>query len=145
MTANGKTMGNENLAKFEAWIAEREAQNDKLDYIRDGKLNRTEVYKELGFGRSVIYQNPAVRELIAKLDDEWGKLKPAIPKTERELVEAREKANEKTKRAESSNSRLLEKVAMLEAENRQLKVQLAEIENFKTARSSFLETVEHLK
>ena len=145
MTANGKTMGNENFEKFEAWVAQRNSQNDKLDYIKNGKLNRSEVAKELGFGRSVWYQNPAVKELVLKLDSEWGKLKPAIPKTERELVEAREKANVKTKRAESLNSRLLEKVAMLEAENRQLKVQLAEIENFKTARSSFLETVEHLK
>ena len=85
------------------------------------------------------------QEVAIQLDHDWGKLKPAIPKSERELVEAREKANEKTKRAESSNSRLLEKVAMLEAENRQLKVQLAEIENFKTARYAFLETVEHLK
>ena len=143
--SNGQTLGNENLEKFQAWIAQRKKQNDKLDYIRNGKLNRSEVAKELGFSRSVFAQNPAVKELALKLDSEWGKLKPAIPKSERELVEAREKANEKTKRAESSNSRLLEKVAMLEAENRQLKVQLAEIENFKTARSSFLETVEHLK
>ena len=145
MTTNGQTLGNENLEKFQAWIAQRKKQNDKLDYIRNGKLNRSEVAKELGFSRSVFAQNPAVKELALKLDSEWGKLKPAIPKSERELVEAREKANEKTKRAESSNSRLLEKVAMLEAENRQLKVQLAEIENFKTARSAFLETVEHLK
>ena len=143
--SNGQTIGNENLEKFQAWIAQRKKQNDKLDYIRNGKLNRSEVAKELGFSRSVFAQNPAVKELALKLDSEWGKLKPAIPKSERELVEAREKANEKTKRAESSNSRLLEKVAMLEAENRQLKVQLAEIENFKTARSAFLETVEHLK
>ena len=143
--SNGQTIGNENFEKFEAWVAQRKKQNDKLDYIRNGKLNRSEVAKELGFSRSVFAQNPAVKELALKLDSEWGKLKPAIPKSERELVEAREKANEKTKRAESSNSRLLEKVAMLEAENRQLKVQLAEIENFKTARSAFLETVEHLK
>ena len=143
--SNGQTIGNENLEKFQAWIDQRKKQNDKLDYIRNGKLNRSEVAKELGFGRSVFAQNPAVKELAIQLDHDWGKLKPAIPKSERELVEAREKANEKTKRAESSNSRLLEKVAMLEAENRQLKVQLAEIENFKTARSAFLETVEHLK
>ena len=143
--SNGQTIGNENFEKFEAWVAQRKKQNDKLEYIRNGKLNRSEVAKELGFSRSVFAQNPAVKELALKLDSEWGKLKPAIPKSERELVEAREKANEKTKRAESSNSRLLEKVAMLEAENRQLKVQLAEIENFKTARSAFLETVEHLK
>jgi len=143
--ANGQQIANENLAKFEAWIAERNAQNDKLDYIKNGKLNRSEVAKELGFGRSVWYQNPAVKELVAKLDSEWGKLKPAIPKTVRELTEARELANNKVKRTESANSKHLEKIAMLEAENRQLKVQLMEIENFKTAKSSFLEKVEFLK
>ena len=143
--ANGQQIANENLAKFEAWIAEREAQDDKIDYIQNGKLNRREVSKELGFGRSVFYQNPAVKELVAKLDSEWGKLKPAIPKTVRELTEARELANNKVKRTESANSKHLEKIAMLEAENRQLKVQLMEIENFKTAKSSFLEKVEFLK
>ena len=143
--ANGQQIANENLAKFEAWIAEREAQDDKKDYVLNGKLNRTEVAKELGFGRSVWYQNPAVQKLVAKLDNEWGPLKPAIPKTERELTEARELANNKVKRTESANSKHLEKIAMLEAENRQLKVQLMEIENFKTAKSSFLEKVEFLK
>lgn len=143
--ANGQQIANENLAKFEAWIAEREAQDDKKDYILNGKLNRTEVAKELGFARSVWYQNPAVKELVAKLDNEWGPLKPAISKTVHELTEARELANNKVKRTESANSKHLEKIAMLEAENRQLKVQLMEIENFKTAKSSFLEKVEFLK
>ena len=95
--SNGQTIGNENFEKFEAWVAQRKKQNDKLDYIRNGKLNRSEVAKELGFGRSVFAQNPAVKELAIQLDHDWGKLKPAIPKSERELVEAREKANEKTK------------------------------------------------
>lgn len=143
--ANGQQIANENLVKFEKWIAQRKKQNDKIDYIRNGKLNRSEVAKELGFGRSVFAQNPAVKELAAKLDNDWGKLKPAIPKTVRELTEARELANNKVKRTESANSKHLEKIAMLEAENRQLKVQLMEIENFKTAKSSFLEKVEFLK
>ena len=143
--ANGQQIANENLVKFEKWIAQRKAHGDKLEYIRNGKLNRTEVAKELGFGRSVFAQNPAVRELALKLDDQWGKLKPAIPKSVRELTEARELANNKVKRTESANSKHLEKIAMLEAENRQLKVQLMEIENFKTAKSSFLEKVEFLK
>ena len=143
--ANGQQIANENLVKFEKWIAQRKAHGDKLEYIRNGKLNRSEVAKELGFGRSVFAQNPAVRELALKLDDQWGKLKPAIPKSVRELTEARELANNKVKRTESANSKHLEKIAMLEAENRQLKVQLMEVENFKTAKSSFLEKVEFLK
>ena len=143
--SSGQTIGNENLEKFRTWIAERNAQNDKIDYVRNGKLNRSEVAKELGFGRSVFAQNPAVRELAVKLDEEWGKLKPAIPKTERELVEARERANDKVKRTEASNSKLLEKIAILEAEVRQLKLQNMELGQFKTAKSAFLETVERLK
>ena len=143
--SSGQAIGNENFEKFKTWIAERNAQNDKVDYVRNGKLNRSEVAKELGFGRSVFAQNPAVKELALQLDEDWGKLKPATPKTERELTEARERANEKVKRTEGNNSRLLEKIAMLEAENRQLKVQLADLETFKTAKSAFLERVELLK
>ena len=143
--SSGQAIGNENFEKFRTWIAERNAQNDKIDYVRNGKLNRSEVAKELGFGRSVFAQNPAIKELALQLDEDWGKLKPATPKTERELTEARERANEKVKRTEGNNSRLLEKIAMLEAENRQLKVQLADLETFKTAKSAFLERVEFLK
>ena len=65
--------------------------------------------------------------------------------TERELTEARERANDKVKRTEASNSKLLEKIAMLEAENRQLKLQNMELGQFKTAKSAFLEAVDLLK
>ena len=138
-------LGRENLQKFETWIAERKSQNDYLDYIRAGKLNRSEVAKELGFGRSVFAQNLSIKELALQLDAEWGVEKPTIPKTERELTEARERANDKVKRTEASNSKLLEKIAMLEAEVRQLKLQNMELGQFKTAKSAFLETVERLK
>ena len=138
-------IGRENLEKFQLWIAERKSQNDYLDYVRAGKLNRSEVAKELGFGRSVFAQNLSIKELALQLDAEWGAEKPAIPKTERELVEARERANDKVKRTEASNSKLLEKIAMLEAEVRQLKIQNMELGQFKTAKSAFLETVERLK
>lgn len=147
MTINSNRIeaGKENLAKFESWVVERTDEGDFLDYIRAGKLNRSEVAKELGFGRSVFAQNPAVKELALKLDNDWGQLKPHVPKTAEELSQARERANDKVKQTEGANSKLLERVAMLEAENRQLKLQIANAEHFRSARASFLEKVELIK
>ena len=106
-------------------------------------LNRSELQKTW-FWSLCLYSKSSSQRTRFEIDDDWGKLKPAIPKSVRELTEARELAN-KVKRTESANSKHLEKIAMLEAENRRLKVQLMEIENFKTAKSSFLEKVEFLK
>ena len=44
------------------------------------------------------------------------------------------------KRTEASNSRLLEKIAALEEENRQLRRSLEEVKQFRSAREAFLET-----
>lgn len=138
---NNQQKGEEFAELFANWIIEREEHNDFIDYIRRGKLNRSEVSKELGFGRSVFAQNPEVNRLAAECDKRWGNSEviEAQVKSSKEADSARERAVNKSIRTEASNSRLLEKLAKLEAENRQLRLELAELQNFKSARELFAE------
>ena len=102
-------------------------------------MNRTEVAKELGFGRSVFAQNPEVKALAQDCDEKWGSVvaNGRQSKTAREESSARERAINKLKRTETSNGRLLERLAMLEEENRQLKLQLAKLNKFAAAKNAF--------
>lgn len=138
---NGQKKARQSFDRFSLWVAEREFHGDYLDYIRRGKLNRSEVAKELDVGRSAFQQNPAIKNLAEELDHRWGFKKPTQPKSAAEEGAARERANEKVKRTEASNSKLLETIAMLEQENRQLRLQLDEMKQFKTAREAFLATM----
>lgn len=62
------TPGAKNLQKFESWINDRDAANDWADYIRGGKLNRTEVADECGFGTPAFRQNPSIAQALQDLE-----------------------------------------------------------------------------
>jgi len=68
--ANGWQMATENVGRFEAWTREHRERGDWPRDARSGKLNRSEIAAECGFGRSVFGQNPAVRDLLFKLEDD---------------------------------------------------------------------------
>lgn len=145
MSKNRAEIGEENYQKFLTWIQSREALQDHLEYINDkgkdaGKLKKSAIASELGFGRAVFSNNPRIKELSDELGKKWGAEKGIIPETPREIHEARDLVNNKVKRTEKSNSLLQEKVAMLEAELRQVKQQLANVSDYKTARDAFIET-----
>jgi hypothetical protein len=57
-----------NLRRFNEWVLEREAAADWPDYIRGGKLNRTEAAAECGFGTSAFRQNPAIALTLQALE-----------------------------------------------------------------------------
>ena len=66
---SGRAMAVNNLARFEAWVVERDAANDWVDYIRGDKLNRSEIASECGFALSVVRQNPAVKAALTALEE----------------------------------------------------------------------------
>jgi len=138
---SGQEQGRRNFALFSAWVSERKAGNDYLDYIHRGKLNRSEVAIELGISLSSFRSNPAIKALTQELDELWGSEQPTAPTSAAEEGAARMRAYEKVKRTEASNSRLLERIATLEQENRQLRHQLEEVRRFKAIREEFLETM----
>ena len=65
---SGQQIAANNLQRFNAWIVERDAANDWEDYIRQGKLNRSEIAKECRFALSVVRQNPAVKLALEALE-----------------------------------------------------------------------------
>jgi len=138
--ASGREQARVNFALFSDWVAARNAHGDHLDYVKMGKLNRSEIATELGFSRSVFSQNPAIKKLTLELDQKWGSQRTQAPRTVKEESAARTRAIQKVKRTEDSNSRLLEKIAILEEENRELRLALNELKLFRAAREAFLET-----
>jgi hypothetical protein len=137
---SGQQLAMENFARFSAWVSEREAHGDHADYLHRGKFNRREIATELGFGVSAFSQNPAIKKLVRELDDRWGSQYPASSKSVAEESAARERANDRVKRTDASSSKLLQRIASLEEENRQLRRELEEVKQFKSARDAFLET-----
>ncbi len=67
MNSNGQEDGKENLRLFNQW-AGRMTDADFRAIERGGKLNRTEIVKATGFGRSVLRQNPGVKKALAYLE-----------------------------------------------------------------------------
>jgi hypothetical protein len=61
--------GQRNLARFEAWIADRDANGDWPHYLRDGQISRKAIVDACGFGRSALIQNPGIAILIQETEE----------------------------------------------------------------------------
>lgn len=127
--------GTINLQKFTSWIQDRDSADDWSDYIRAGKLNRTEVARECGFGTPAFRQNPAIAQALQALEtrlqdfglmgDAKACLTPSSEATESATVQAADlrilsakaSAEKRVKSVEEQN-------ASLKAENRDLREQL---------------------
>lgn len=67
--ANGQQIAEENHAAFLAWVACK-SDVDFKEYVHRGKLKRTEIAAECGFGKSALTQNPAIRSALESLEGE---------------------------------------------------------------------------
>lgn len=67
--ANGQQIAEENLAAFLAWSTSK-SDGDFKEYVHRGKLNRSEIATECGFGKSALTQNPAIRSALENLEGE---------------------------------------------------------------------------
>lgn len=132
---SGQQLAANNLQKFLAWVNERGSANDWIDYIRNGKLNRSEIANECGFALSVVRQNPAVKKALEALEvrlltsgvlqpkriapgasDEAG-MNSTSQAIDKRIVAAKTKAEQRVKQLEEQN-------ASLKAEIRNLRDQL---------------------
>ncbi|MGB0784313.1 MAG: VPA1267 family protein [Marinomonas sp.] len=78
--ANGQQRAQQNLEAFEAWQA-TQTDDDFRQIAFKGKLNRIEVAKGVGCGKSALNQNPALRKALKALEDglrDKGVLPPLI-------------------------------------------------------------------
>ena len=87
MSKNGQQKAQENLEAFEVWQA-TQTDDDFKQIVFGGKLNRGEVAKGVGCGKSALTQNPLIRKALKKLEDELrdeGVL-PPLNKTAKQTV-----------------------------------------------------------
>ncbi|CEL31775.1 hypothetical protein SRM1_05144 [Pseudomonas fluorescens] len=80
MMANGQQIAEENHAAFLAWAAGK-SDRDFREYVHRGKLKRSEIATECGFGKSALTQNPAIRSALDNLETELraaGVLPPLV-------------------------------------------------------------------
>lgn len=123
--ANGRELAQEYAQRVTAWIAEREQQNDYAEYERAGKVNRAALCAELDFGRSVLAQNPAVKEALVAAERRWFS---RDEETRASHEAARERAEKATATASQAATKLQDDVARLKAENLLLRKRLAKYE-----------------
>ncbi|WP_067514836.1 hypothetical protein [Endozoicomonas ascidiicola] len=118
---NGQQIAQENIAKVEAWIAQRDAARDWEEYEYSGKINRRVLAEELDFAKSVCTQNKHVRSLLNEAEQRWFARKE---ESQASHEAARERAEKQSATVASNNNAMSMRIAELEAENRQLRKEL---------------------
>lgn len=123
--ANGQETGQQYAQRVQQWIAERDAVGDYVEYERAGKINRAALCAELDFGRSVVTQNPIVRECLAEAEGRWFGNKEQDSKAH---AAARERSEKRVAQTNADISKLQDEVAKLKAQNSILRRQLEKYE-----------------
>lgn len=123
--ASGQQKAQQNLEAFEVW-KETLTDDEFKQIIFRGQLNRNEVAKGIGCGKSALNQNPAIKNSLKALEDELrnrGVLPP--------LIDSSTRNTDKPKVYDNTVSRKLvdsKRVSLLEAENIELKAKVKELE-----------------
>lgn len=125
MSKSGQQKAQQNLQAFEVWQATL-ADDDFKQIVFRGQLNRGEVAKAIGCGKSALNQNPALREALKALEDKLRDKGILPPLTE----SARNNADKPKQYDNTANRKLLDskRVSTLEAENIELKAKVKELE-----------------
>jgi hypothetical protein len=123
--ANGQQKAQQNLEAFEVWQA-TQTEGDLKQIIFRGQLNRGEIAKAIGCGKSALNQNPALKEALLALEDNLRNkgVLPPLTETAKKNVDAPKQYDN------TANRKLLEskRVSTLEAENIELKAKVKELE-----------------
>ncbi len=123
--ASGQQKAQQNLEAFEVWKATQTDDEFKQIVFR-GQLNKIEVAKGIGCGKSALTQNPALKKALKALEDEL-RSKVVLPP----LTDAAKKNEGKPQAYDNrANRKLLDskRVSSLEAENIELKAKVRELE-----------------
>lgn len=123
--ANGQQKAQQNLDAFQSWVATQQDDDFKQIAFR-GKLNRIEVAKAVGCGKSALNQNPDLRTSLKQQEDnlrDKGVL-PALSDT------AKKEADKPKQYDNTANRKALDskRLSSLEAENIELKSKVKELE-----------------
>lgn len=123
--ASGQQKAQQNLEAFEVWKA-TQTDDDFKQIVFRGQLNRIEVAKGIGCGKSALNQNPALKKALKVLEDEL-RSKGVLPP----LTDAAKNNADKPKVYDNTANRKMldsKRVSSLEAENIELKAKVKELE-----------------
>lgn len=122
--ASGQQIAKENVDKFLAWSTTM-SDDDFIQIIYRGQLNRGELATAVGCAKSAFRQNPALKGALNKLEDVLrarGVLPAAIGKETKNEPKEYDNSSRKTALLAKHNSNL-------ERENIELKAKVKELEN----------------
>lgn len=122
---NGQERARQNLSAFQSWVA-TQTDDDFKQIIFRGQLNRGEVAKAIGIGKSALRQNPAIKMALENLEQSLRD-RGVLP----ELTETAQAQRSEPKRYDPSiNQRAMEsrRLSVLEQENIELKARVATLE-----------------
>ncbi|GAC35348.1 VPA1267 family protein [Paraglaciecola polaris] len=123
--ASGQQKAQQNLDAFQSWVATQQDDDFKQIVFR-GQLNRIEVAKAVGCGKSALNQNPDIRKDLKKLEDnlrDRGVLPPLTDTAKKDADKPKQYDNTANRKALNST-----RSSSLEAENIELKSKIKELE-----------------
>ncbi len=123
--ANGQQLSQQNVDAFRVWVA-TQSDDDYRQIIFRGRLNRKEIAKAIGCGKSALNQNPTLKKCLDNLEDELRQRK-VLP----ELSEpSTDKPISPKKYDSNTNSNIFnsKRLSTLESENIELKARINELE-----------------
>lgn len=121
---NGQQLGLQNIAKFETWVA-TQTDDDFKQMIHRGQLNRGTIAKEADIGKSSLRQNDSIKTALKILENDLrdrGVLPPLAQQTKDNADKPKEYDSTAKKKYLESN-----RIAALEAENLELKAEVAKL------------------
>ncbi|MFL9803696.1 VPA1267 family protein [Vibrio cyclitrophicus] len=123
--ASGKQKAQQNLEAFEVWKA-TQTYDDFKQIVFRGQLNRIEVAKGVGCGKSALNQNPVLKKELKALEDELRSNGVLPPLTN----DAKKNEGKPQAYDNAVNRKLLDskRVSSLEVENIELKAKIKELE-----------------
>lgn len=123
---NGKQKAQQNIDAFHAWSA-MQSDDDYKQIIFRGQLNRGEIAKAIGVGKSALRQNPEIKRLLENLENELRAreiIPPLTQASEQQKGEPQRYDVEATRRVRND-----QRAARLEQENIELKARVRELEH----------------
>lgn len=118
---NGQQRSEQNLATFLSWVASK-TDDDFREMVARGQLSRQEIARECGFAKSVLLQNPRVKEALKALEAQLRERNVLPPVAETSESDAAPQATPNP-RAVADKARL----KRLESENASLRAELTQV------------------
>ena len=122
---NGAQKAQQNLTAFQRWVA-TQSDDDFKQIVHRGQLNRGEVAKAIGIGKSALRQNPAIKNALEALEQtlrDRGVLPLLTPDASAKQTQSRRYDTSVNNQAVESRG-----LSTLERENIELKARVATLE-----------------